>query len=572
MTDDQIEEAMTKLRAELDSRGDLPGEGSGAAGVIKPDVVMEPGSHVGGAPIFATAGAGQFEHAVLEGPTTLAGVGQKMVTLQRMSHMIPGDAPIRFNLYRSDKLAGQNIPRLSEDADANTQMLFHDSDAKLGADSIAAAADLNICGDPVEVNVRGCELDSTTPFLNALSGNSIAATNCVVRWRRPLSVEQIDPGPQLWTACQQEGVDPSDRSTWKPITGSLPPCEDYCTAQPFDTVLGLGVTLNDITCRPERIDEMNRWLEVFHAVLLEQTALSIFDLQVGREHHFAFDASSTAADGKPAVGAFPALAYAIHALVGRAGIDRHSPNQGWVAAMHPSILHTLQMDIELAGENGTAEQRLREMFSAAGITDIIFTKDFGLCEGVLATGYQGNSFLCNLENCDIPTYNDPGTGCVSFGGGNNLAPLISDTRIRLFQPENWWHGSTFMVDYALHTSAELMRQNRAEYFGERRDLLFKASNCHSLEMVLDVTNLCATGQRVRHEASFPCPSPVAGGNGAPPLAPAISGVGQPNPLTLPDLQDVDPSTVPPRVGVGGPNPDPGTPPGTAVPGGTPVNP
>lgn len=569
LTDEQIGQAMDHLTAELTSRGEAPGEGTGVVETLTPEVMPE-GVEGGRAPIFATTGAGQFENVAVEGPATLADVGQRMLGLRKMAHLVPGNAPVRFNLYRSDKLAGQDVPRLGENAEDNTHLLFHANKATLGADSLAAAADLNICGDPFEVNVRGCDLDDTTPFLDALAGNSVAANNCVVRWRRPLSVEQVNPGPQLWTSCQQELVDPADRSTWKPLTMDLPPCEEYCTAQPFDTILGLGVTLNDITCRPERIDEMNRWISVFHAILLEQTAMSIFDLQVGPQHHFSFDAASTAANGRPAIGALQALGFAVHALTSRSGIDRHSPTQGWTAAMHPSILNTLAADMWLAGEGrGDPLAALRELFASAGVTNIVLTKDFGICEGVLATGYQQNAFLCHLENCDIPTYNDPGTGCVAFGGGVSLPELVTDTRIRFFQDSNWWHGSTFLVDYALHSSAELMRQNRAEYFGERRDLLFKTNDCHSLEFVLDVSNLCATGQRIEHIASFPCPSPTGGGNGAPPLAPGISGIGQPNPRGLPDTPDVDPGTEPPRVGVGGPNPDPGTAPGTAIPGGTP---
>lgn len=580
LTDDAIEQAMQHLQAELANR-ELPAEGTGVVETAGTEVeVLEPGAHLGGAPILATAGSGAHDGVAIEGPTTLKAISDRMLNVRRLVHLMPAESPQRFNLYRTDKLKGAEVPRLGDDPDHNTRLLFHEDKATLGADSIAAAADFSICGDPTEITVRGCQLDSTTPFLDSIAGNTIGARECVVRWKRPLSVEDINPGPQLWTACNQENVDPADRTTWKPISADLPPCENFCTAEPFDTVLGLGITLNDQLCRPERIEEMNRWIEVFHAILLEQTALSIFDLQVGPQHHFAFDAASTAvaagAGGGPApqLGAMHALAYAVHALTSRAGIDRHTPNRGWWVAMHPSIAQTLAMDMWLAGETPPADMAtaILDFMRPAGVERIVWTKDFGLCEGVLATGYQGNAFLCNFENCDLPTYTDPGTGCVAFGGGNNIPELVSDTRLRFFQPENWFHGSTFLVDYSLMSSAELVRQNRAEYFGERRDLLFKAANCSSLEFVLDVSNLCATGQRIRHVAEFACPPPTAGGNGPPPLAPGISGIGQPNPMTLPDQPDPDPTSIPQRTGVGGPNPSPPTASGTPVPGGRPVVP
>ena len=405
-----------------------------------------------------------------------------MRDFRKSVHLVDGIGSYRHNLYRVDRLAGLDIPRLGEDPEANTTLLFNRGSEH--ADAIAAASDYSICGDPVEIQVNGCVLDSTTPFYDALAGNTVPATECILRWKRPFSVEQINPPPQLWTACDQANVDPADRSTWKPITMGLPPCEDYCTAEPFNTIMGLEVTLLDQQCRPERIEEMNRWIEVFTAIERERRAMAIFDMQVGASHHFAFDAASLVEPGQPRLGAMPALAYAVHAMLSRTGMDRHSPTQGWWAALHPSIVHTIAADMHLAGDFTEVRSAIEDMLRMAGVSNVIWTKDFGTCEGLLAQGYQQNAFLCQFENCDIPTYEDP-ANCTPFGGGVNLPPLVDSTRIRFFQPEQWYSASTFVVDYALRTSAEMMRQNRAEYFGETSEFLFMAANCHTMQFVLD---------------------------------------------------------------------------------------
>lgn len=582
----QIREELSSPTAvdDLTTGEGVPEESEASTPNPEVEVLPQPGELVGGAPIFATSGSGWLDNVVVEDRTSLADVADRMRNLNRMAHMIPAGMPHRVNLFRADRLDNRDsVPMLGEDPDANSEILFRTAPAARGGDSIAAAADLSICGDPVEINVQGCVLDDSTPFMDALAGNSVAAQNCIVRWRKPLSVEDIGVGPQLWTACDQADVDPSDRSTWKPLTASLPPCEDYCTAEPFDIIMGLELTMNDQLCRPERVEEMNRWISVYASILKEQIAFSLFDMQVGPDHHFAYDASATAVagddatetDARPQLGAVPSLVGAVHALASRSGINRHSNAQEWWVALHPAVLHSLAYDAMLAGEPGPtgasmAEKAswLQSLLAPAGVTNVVLTKEYGPCEGQLYGGYSNNQHLCNIENCDIVTYTNTGTGCTGFAGGNPLPELVTDTRLRFFQPSNWYHGSNFLVDYGLLTSAELVRMNRAEYFGEERHLMFKISDCESLEFVLDIENLCPNGQRIRSEAFFDCGVFTGTSATLNALADGISGVGQINPLQLADMADPDPVTTPQNPSnIQGANPDPGTATGGTIPGG-----
>ena len=481
---------------------DVIAVGSGAVEVLDPQDDR--------VPMFATIGAGTDPgDASLNGATSFGSVADRLRNLTggQIQRLGAGE---RMGLWRTDRLAGADLPRLGDDVDVNTSLILDDL-----PEPIAAAAGLSICGEPIEIQVQGCPIDTTTPFLDSIAGRNIPADNCQVKWRRPLSLSRIGASPQIWTPCDQELVDPNDSSTWKPLGGEVPACEDFCYAEPFDTVLGMIVTMNDQLCRPERVEEASNLIEVMHAVLLEQSAMNIFDANVGADGHFAFDASSTN------LGAFPSFVYAIHAVLARTGLTRTAPRQNWTMALDPAILATLGMDMWLAQENGAqAMQMLADAMAAVGINNIVTLKEDGACEGVLTQGYNEPSVICDLKACDIAELADPAApaySCVPFGGGHEIPAMPSRSRIRLFNPNNWVHGNRFIVDYAIRTDASLARRNQAELFGERRDLLFRANGCESHEMVIDIDNLCATGARVDSTGtSFPCPAPVAGGTGTTP--------------------------------------------------------
>ena len=469
---------------------------------VTADEILDKAETVNDQPIFASVGKGS--DVVATGPTTLEAVGA------RIKQMIAGWSQLgpmdQLNLYQANRGHSLNVDdslRLGPDPKANNEILFG---SKRG-DSIAAAAGLGICGDATRIQVAGCPIDNSTPFMDALSGNSISARACRVEWDIPLSFEDINPGPTLWSSnCEgsdQAGVDPSDQSTWKPVSVELPDCSDKCYAEPFDSVAGLKISMNDEICRPEKIAEANRAIDCLHSILLEKTAMNIFDSNVGPSHHFAFDAAATT------LGAYPSLVYALASLTSTFGLDRKSSvtGNGLVAAVHPSILRTVQFDMFLAGEQGgSAEAAISDAFRMAGISRVVYTKDFGECEGELCGSLPGNEIKCDITNCGV---GDLAAGCVPFGGGNPLPALAADARVRIFNPENWWHGWEWLVDYALRKDASDLRQNCGFFFGERRDLLFKASNCGAFEAVLDLTGMCATGQRVEHKGAFPCPPPGA---------------------------------------------------------------
>lgn len=491
----QIEEMERAISLIVASGGGGEGTGVDPEAALTPDQILDPGQETFmGVPLFATAGSGTF---LVDGPdttsvgsgTNFAQIANRMREIKKTAALAGGLEPYRINLARRQGPMPDQSIMIGANEDKNTQLLLRRT-----PEAMAASAQFRICGIPTEVTVAGCVLDSSTPFIDALAANVIGAENCQIRFRQPLDIGTVNPAPQLWTNTQQNSVVAATPSTWKPITTGLPACTTYCVVEPFDTVYGLRVSTNDQMCRADLIEEVNRWIEVKLAILLESQAMNIFDANAGLNHHYKLDAATLKVSGVPQLGAAPALMYGIYTLLQRVAVNRHVVPTGWTAFMHPTILPTIALDMGLAGENvATAQTFVEDIFRAAGINRIVWTKDFGPAEGALATGYTSNVGLCNIDSDDQDDWAASGH---AFGAGSTVPDPVSDARIRLAQPENWYHGYTNIVDYSLMTSPELLRQNAAEYFGERRDFLFPISNCGRQEFVLDVTNLCPNGNRI----------------------------------------------------------------------------
>lgn len=478
-------------------------EGVGVTHVPESEVeVVDPYASVGGAPIFATAsdGSGSLRRQTTEAINMPIVVDKMNNANAGWHHLSPAE---RVDLFRINR-GPQNIAEehYVGGKDADNQALIYQRDTLPDHIAAEAVSGLGICGDPVKVQVADCPLDNTTPFLDALVGNVAPARACNIEVELPLGYQDIDPGPDFWTICQQKGVDPKDCDTWKPLAAVLPQCREKCYFEPSLITMGLEVTTLQELCQPDAIDRATRIIDCLLAVRLETFAMTRFDTSVGASHTFNFDASATM------LGAKAALELGLCHLTAGFGTDRKAglvPGGLW-ASMHPSILNTIKADCILAGEQASSvDAAVADMFRAAGISRVILTKDWGTCEGEMFGSLPPNEINCTLENCDVPDLVDQ---CIPFGGGTGVLPGLPDkARIRVFNPNSWFGGSDFLIDFALRKSPEMMRQNRGEYFGEMIMHLFKASNCGSFEAILDITGLCATGQRVRAKAEVPCPVP-----------------------------------------------------------------
>ena len=473
--------------------------------------VLDPENSIGGAPVFASAPDGQG------GRVTGDRINMPFVTSTvrnadaGWAHMNPAQRVDLFRVNRAPQ--GIDEQHYVGGQGADNQELIYRRDNLPQSVQAAAVSGLGICGDPVKVQVADCPLDNSTPFLDALVGNVAPARACKIEVELPLGYQDIDPGPDFWTICQQDGVDdgngnivggvdPNDRSTWKPIAAVLPECPDKCVFEPNLITMGLEVTTLQELCQPQAIDRATRIIDCLLAVRLETFAMTRFDTAIGADHHFPFDATETT------LGAKAALELALCHLTAGFSTDRKAgvaPGGLW-AAMHPSIINTIKADMLLAGEQASqVNSAVSDMFAAAGISRIVFTKDWGTCEGEMFGSLAPNDVDCSIGNCDVP---DLAANCVPFGAGTGVLPGLPDkSRIRVFNPNSWFGGSDFLIDFALRKSPEMLRQNRGEMFGELIMHLFKASNCGDFEATLDVSGLCATGQRVRSMAEVPCPVP-----------------------------------------------------------------
>lgn len=462
--------------------------------------VLDPDALIGNAPVFATGPDGQGGRVTAEQINMSQVVAKAKNASAGWSHMSPADRVDLFRVNRAPRGLAEEF--YAGGAGADNQALIYRRGQLPNSVQAEAISGLGICGDPVKVQVGDCPLDNTTPFLDALVGNVAPARACKIEVELPLGYQDIDPGPDFWTICQQDAVDPKDPDTWKPIAAVLPECPEKCYFEPNLLSMGLKVTTLQELCQPQAIDRATRIIDCLLAVRLETFAMTRFDTSVGASHHFPFDASVLG------VGAKTALELALCHLTAGFGTDRKAglaPGGLW-AAMHPSIFNTIKADMLLAGEqSGSAEAAVADMFRAAGISRVILTKDWGTCEGEMFGSLPPNEVDCDLKNCDVP---DLAANCVPFGGGEGVLPGLPDkARIRVFNPNSWFGGSDFLIDFALRKSPEMMRQNMGEMFGEMIMHLFKASNCGAFEAVLDISGLCATGQRVRAMAEVPCPVP-----------------------------------------------------------------
>ncbi len=438
--------------------------------------------------------------------TTMDAVAERFSKIQRGMRQSDGKLAAPQHIMTTDAFVDSTAPRAmagdSAEAIAFNTALVH------GKIEEAVMAD---CRNPIELETsESCSYRTDTPFWDIFRGN-VNANACSFKWKRNYNLEDIAGGVAYWDACKQALCDPADETTWKPLA-ELPPCDEDCysTAEAFYLTWGLKVTVDDMFCRADRIQEANELLAAYRAVQLDNIARSYFDAHAANDSNvWAVDLASFGTD----LGLVPALQIALAQFVQQFNKSgRFTCDESGKFAVVPSyVTKHIAIDLSLAGENANAaESVIRDAFSACGINDVIFDDDYG-CEGNLSgipeEVNDGEKLPCSDWNCTDNPFDAIDGACPAFESGAPLVPLTDRGRIRIGHRDAFLKGSTGVVDYELRQDTPDLRKNQATYFGESRHFLFPRGDLMS--GVLDFTNACPNGNRIDRTAAIDCAAVVA---------------------------------------------------------------
>ena len=477
-----VEESKIPVSAVLDN---LPSPTNPNPTTITPDAVIELHDTIQ-ASLTVTTSAG----STIGGAIDSNSFGQ---VAERIRHVMKSKLADVHPVAALDRFGGHPVPRLKEGdefGDYNTTILN-------GGIEYPEPIQAILCGQDTELDFGDqCTYRTDTPFWDSF-GRGVAADACGFRWRKHMSPEDFKDGTAIWDACKQAAIDPCDEATWKPLT-NLPDCTDmWCTAKPFYVTWGLGIEKEDEFCRPEMIAEANRMLAAYRAKRLEEAALYIADSNSDLK---AVDLTDPMF-GNLGVGHSLALAITM-AVNPVGGKGRLTCPTNYTAYIHEYFVKLVALDMLLAGEQSSnAEGLIRDAFQACGINDLRIIADYG-CEGQLVDPYvkPESEMVCEF-NCNTEDLAAINCAPLAFGAGEALQPLNNAASIRLIDNSAFAKAETGVVDYTLRQDTRLIRQNRAEYFGESRHFLFPTVDKD--HMRLDV-KFCVNGNRIRHDGTLDC--------------------------------------------------------------------
>jgi hypothetical protein len=290
-----------------------------------------------------------------------------------------------------------------------------------------------------------------------------------------VGLSDVEDGVGRWTEFDQAAVDPDDSSTWKQCVEVDCPTPEDVTAE---AVTGC-ITWPNTTemSNPERVRNFQNAVNALRARVKEGRQLEIVD---SLSHPYSYSGT---------YGALPTFVAALNSLIPVLNyVNRENPF-GYTAILPPGLLQVLGIDRAnraFGHEQDPASVLAQLQADVEGIDRFVVALDHTTAIG----GEPGPDGLTSA----LP----------AVGGSTEAIKEISDVyRVRLVDPSAAIYGETGELYAGVQRDANLIRQNRAQWFAEEYFLLAK----HGVQpwAYIDVS-LCADGSRAGNvdPDDYPC--------------------------------------------------------------------
>lgn len=417
------------------------------------------------------AGAG-LDTAQAGSPITLADLGRAIDAVKR---------------GRATRVHLASIPAFEDNADGMPRLLSNDNGASLNdqliretqeafrarerGETIPDAHLASIC-DPLDpIREIPTEFTSAEPVASIFPSRPAGRLGFIYT-PSILLADVADGVPDEWTETEQDAVDVTDDTTWKPVVDIDCPTPVEVKAEFVAAALRFDITTE--MSNPERIANATAALMAVKARNKESRILKKIDA-LSRAYHFVGD-----------YGALPSLIQAVNELVAQVVYHERLEEPNYTLILPPGVEALLVIDRANRAYNPNGIERAEML-------------------GELAAGLDGVSNI--VESLDASASGEPGLPFAALntvGAGAIAVPSLgNDYRVRLVIPSSAIYAETGEINQGILSSPDLVRQNKRLYFTE--DGFMLAKNGAASWLTINVA-LCANGGRAGLIEPFECPA------------------------------------------------------------------
>ncbi len=416
----------------------------------------------------------------------VAGVGGREVSVgNEMSISQLGDALDRTKRSSARTIVA-SIQPFDEDATINPEeMLSHrhgaERNSELMREAQAAWRAANITGDtrvaaicdPLDIIRQIPDAFNTAQPVRDVFP-SRPAGRLGFQFIRSVGLADLAGSTVTWDETDQSNVDPDDSSTWKPCLPVDCPTPEEIRADAVTACLSWDITME--MSSPENLQNLMNALKALFARTKEGRILQ------------RYDALSSGYNFASSYGAVPAVIAALNTAIGMATFADRLNEETYTVILPPTVVQLLVIDMASRGYNNDT------------VVDVLgYVRD--RVEGVREVVGSLDASLSGQPGLPPSALNPPGAAAVDLPELGHINNGVH--RLRLLDPSSFIYAETGVLNMGTERDANLIRQNRTQYFEEEFLLLTK--NGPAPSFYIDTT-ICADGARAGLIEPVGCPT------------------------------------------------------------------